>query len=190
MRATVVSVALISLLLAQAAIAADWTRVPSTGTDAHFYDRSKVILGVDDVVYWRKVVFAKPVRVQNGTARTAIYRERIHCRDHTLRALTWQLQSEDGQILETAPASDTEAAPIVPETVGDRFQDVMCGLLDARKRRDAEIIREESQLDSRRQELDALKAEIQRLEATVLRLRSEAAAVVPPPVNPGDAPGR
>lgn len=168
--------------------AADWQRVPSVGNDQHFYDRSKVTIAGDEVTYWRKVVFAKPVRVKAGTARIALYRERMHCRDHTLRALSWQLLADEGAVIEASTAPEPEPTPVVPETVGDRFQAVMCALVDSARLRDAEIARDESQLAARRKELETLKAEVDRLEATLGRLRSEAAAMLPKPETPPETP--
>ncbi len=162
-----------------AVLAADWVRVPSVGNDQHFYDRSKVGVSGDEVTYWRKVVFARPVRVKAGTAKSALYRERLQCRDHTLRALSWQLLADEGAVIESSTAPDTEPASIVPETVGDRFHSVMCGFAETRKQREADIARDEAQLVARRKELDALKAEVERLEATLVKLREDTAAMVP-----------
>jgi hypothetical protein len=171
-----------------AANAADWQRVPSVGNDQHFYDRSKVTIAGDEVTYWRKVVFAKPVRVKAGTAKIALYRERMHCRDHTLRALSWQLLADEGAVIEASTAPEPEPSPVVPETVGDRFQSVMCALLESARQRDAEIARDESQLTARRKELEALKTEVDRLEATLGKLRSEAAAMLPKPEASPESP--
>jgi hypothetical protein len=183
--------ALIVLLASPAAcLAADWVRVPASGVDQHFYDQSKINMSGDEVTYWRKVVFARPVRVKAGLAKSALYRERIHCRDHTLRALSWQLLADEGAVIETSTAPETEAGSIVPETVGDRFQAVMCGFAEARKLRDADIARDESQLAARRKELDALKAEVERLEAALLKLREDAQGLAPKPDGALEAPNR
>lgn len=160
-------------------LAADWVRVPSIGNDQHFYDRSKVTVSGDEVTYWRKVVFARPVRVKSGTAKSALYRERLHCRDHTLRALSWQLFADEGSVIESSTAPEGEAASIVPETVGDRFHSVMCGFAEMRRQHDTDIARDEAQLAARRKELDALKAEVERLEAALTKLREDASVLVP-----------
>ncbi|MEO8040575.1 MAG: surface-adhesin E family protein [Betaproteobacteria bacterium] len=157
--------------------AADWQRVPAAGDDQHFYDRSNVTISGDEVTYWRKVMFAKPVRVKAGLARSAFYRERVHCRDHTLRTLSWQLFADEGAVIEASAAPDAEAAPIVPETVGDRFQELVCGLADARRKRDADIAGQETLLAARRKDLDALKAEIEHIEAKLAVLRAEVRAM-------------
>lgn len=169
----------LALVFPVLATAADWQRVPSVGNDQHFYDRSKVSIVGDEVTYWRKVVFAKPVRVKAGTAKLALYRERMHCRDHTLRALSWQLLADEGVTIETSSAPEAEATPVVPETVGDRFQSVMCAFVESTKQRDADIARDEAQLTARRKELEALKAEVERLEAALGKLRNDAAALLP-----------
>jgi hypothetical protein len=164
-----------------ACLAADWVRVPASGVDQHFYDQSKINISGDEVTYWRKVVFARPVRVKAGVAKSALYRERMQCRDHTLRALSWQLLADEGAVIESSAVPEAEAGSIVPETVGDRFQSIMCGFVEARKLREADIARDESQLAARRKELDALKAEVERLEAALTKLRDEAQGLAPKP---------
>lgn len=159
------------------AVAAEWERVPSAGNDLHYYDRSKVTIQGDEIVYWRKVVLANPARVRSGVARSAIYQERIHCRNHTLKSLGWQLFAADGAALEGATTTEGEAISIVPETIGDRFQSAMCELVEARRRQQAEFAREEALLTAKRKELETLRAEVERLEESVARLRAREAAL-------------
>lgn len=169
--------------------AADWVRVPSASQDLHYYDRSKVTIRGDEITYWRKVVLALPAQVRAGIARSAIYQERIHCRHHTLRTLGWQLFAAEGTALESASTSDAEASPIVPETIGDRFQSTMCDLVESRRRQAAEFAREEALLALKRKELDSLRAEIDRLEESVARLRlREAASGADKPAEAEPAP--
>lgn len=164
--------------------AADWAKVPAAGTDAHFFDRTNITIRHDEVTYWRKVVFSRPARVRSGLARSAVYQEAIHCRDHTLRTLAWQLFADDGAMIESATSPESEASAIAPETIGDRFQAAMCDLVDARRRRDADLARDEAQLAAKRKELEALKLEIERLESSISRLRiPEPAAPVPSPAE-------
>lgn len=174
------------LVPAAAASAADWTRIPAAGADLHFYDRSKVVIQGDEITYWRKVAFAKPPRTRLGTARSALHQERIQCRDHTLRSLGWQLFAEEGVLLESATTPEAEAAPIVPETIGDRFQAAMCDLVETRRRREAELQREETQLAARRREMDQVKREIERLEDAVRSLRIELQGPIPAPAGAAD----
>lgn len=162
-------------------LAADWARVDASGADQHAYDRSMIAIRGDEITYWRRVTFSKPVRTRTGMARSAIYQERIHCRDHTVRALAWQVFADEGVTLESSNTADADAAAIVPETVGDRFGNVMCQFVEARRRRDADLAREEAQLAARRKDLEQLKAEIDQLEASVFRLRLETAKSQPAP---------
>lgn len=159
--------------------AADWARVPTIGADQHFYDRTKVSIAGEEVTYWRKVVFERPARTIGGTVRLALYRERVSCRDHTLRALAWQLFTSEGALLESTIKPESDAAPVVPETVGDRFLEVMCGLAEAKRRREADLARDEALLAAKKHELEALKTEVDRLESVVSRQREESAAVRP-----------
>jgi hypothetical protein len=177
--AAVVALAAAALLAVSPAAAAEWTRVPTGGGDQHFYDRAKVSISGDDVTYWRKVVFERPVRARTGSVKSALYRERVSCREHTLRALAWQLFADEGALVEASTQPDAEAAPVVPETVGDRFLDVMCGMAEAKRRREADLARDEAQLVAKKRELESLRAEVDRLESLVSKLREEAAAARP-----------
>jgi polyhydroxyalkanoate synthesis regulator phasin len=170
----------LGLLATAPANAADWVRVAAGGTDQHFYDRSKLSIRGDEIGYWRKVVFARPVKTRSGLAHLALHQERINCRDHTLRGLAWQLHAEEGAMLDSATQSDAEAVAIVPETIGDRFQAVMCELVAQRRQKDADLARDEATLAARRKELEALKADIERLEGQIQSLQSERAAAQPP----------
>lgn len=164
--------------------AADWLRVSADGADQHFYDRAKVVIAGDEVTYWRKVIFERPVRARAGTVRIALYRERVSCRNHSLRALGWQLLAEEGTVVESSAQPEAEAAPVVPETVGDRFLEVMCALAEAKRRRESDLARDEAQLAAKKRELEALKAEVERLDALVSKLREEAAAAPRPADTP------
>lgn len=179
----------LSLVAAAPALAADWVKVPAPGADQHFYDRSKVAIRGDEVTYWRKVVFARPARVRAGMAQMALYQERIHCRDHTLRGLAWQVLADEGATLESSTGPDAEPMAIVPETIGDRFQSTMCALQAARRQREADISREEAALAARRKELDALKAEVERLEQQLQQLRAVSPEGAAQGVPASPAPG-
>lgn len=115
-------------LVPAAAWPADWVAVPTNDGNQHFYDRSKVFVTGDEVAYWRRVVFASAHPVRNGFARSAMYRERIHCKQARISTLGYLLYASDGSVLENVYSPDAEPAAIVPETVGDRFQRIMCSL--------------------------------------------------------------
>jgi cell division protein FtsB len=75
--------------------------------------------------------------------------------------------------------SDAETVAIVPETIGDRFQAVMCELVVQRRQKDADLARDEATLAARRRELEILKADIERLEAQIHSIRLEKATAEP-----------
>lgn len=114
--------------LCSSVYAADWAPVPTGDGNQHFYDRSKVFVSGDEVQYWRRVVFATAHPVRNGFARSAMYRERIHCRQARITTLGYLLYASDGSVLENVYSPDAEPAAVVPETVGDRFQRIMCAV--------------------------------------------------------------
>jgi hypothetical protein len=179
-----VALGLVAAMPLAPTLAADWVRVPASGTDLHYYDRSKVSMRGDEVTYWRKVIFSRIVPTRSGPAKQAIYQEQIHCRDHTLRSLAWQLFAEEGAMLESSANPTAEVGSIVPETIGDRFHPVICGLLAAQRQRDAEVERDEALLAAKRKELEALKAEIERLDAQILRMRTGDTTGAPKTVPP------
>ena len=175
-----VTLSIAGLLVTTTVTAADWVRVPAAGADQHFYDRSKLSIRGDEIGYWRKVVFARPVKARSGTARMALHQERINCRDHTLRGLAWQLYADEGAMLDSATQSDAEAVAVVPETIGDRFQAVMCELVAQLRQKDADLARDEAALAARRKELETLKTDIERLEAQIQSLKADKATAEPP----------
>lgn len=152
--------------------AADWARVPAAGADAHYFDRSKLVIAGDSVTYWRKVVFANPVAVRSGMATQAIYQEQIDCRQHTIRSLAWQLFAAEGAMLDTATTADAEAQAIVPETIGDRFQSAMCELVEVRRRRVDQFAQDRELLARKKRQLQEIRGEIERLELSIDRMKA------------------
>lgn len=170
--------------------AADWVRVSTPGGDRHFYDRSKLLIEGDEVTYWRRVDFASPMRAGGGTARLALYRERIDCRQHTVRALAWQILAGEGALLESASATAAEAVAVVPDTVGDRFHSVMCALLGAQKQRDGELARIRADLAACRADLEAAGVALTaaRAEAEALRAAGSVSCSAPAPTDSPEPP--
>jgi hypothetical protein len=103
-------------------------KVPSKDLNQHSYDRSKLLVEGDSVVYWRRVVFRAPQRTNSGMAASAMYRERIDCHTHTHRTLGYMLYARDGGVIDNVRTPDAEAEPVIPETVGDQYEKLMCGL--------------------------------------------------------------
>jgi uncharacterized protein YceH (UPF0502 family) len=156
-------------LCATAAQAADWVRVSAPDQNQHAYDRSKLFVDADTITYWRRVVFRTPQAIKGGTARMALYRERIDCRSHTHRTLGYLLYTQDGNIVENVYTPEAAAEPIIPATVGERFEELMCVFVEE----DREAREEAARQASDPAVADALRAEIGRLEARVRDLEAQ-----------------
>lgn len=118
--------------LAGIAQAADWQRLSVGGDTAiHSYDASKLVFELDEVSYWRRVQFATPVETVKGSVTTALFRERIQCKSHTILQLNWLLYDGQGRLLDQLPASETDPHPIVPDSIGDAFAEKLCPMRPA-----------------------------------------------------------
>lgn len=118
------------LLLSLHAAAAEWIRIrPLSDADQFFYDRSKLYISGDEITYWKKVAFKIPVTVKGQAAVSGLYRERIHCAEHTLKLISYLLYTSDGGTIEYISSNEGEAAPIIPDTVGDIFEKTVCELV-------------------------------------------------------------
>lgn len=118
------------LLVPLAAQGAEWLPVAAPrGSDQFFYDASKLVIDNEEVTYWKKVVFTAPQPVKGQMAASGLFRERIHCGDHTLKPLSHLYQGADGGVVEYAENKDATAAPIIPESVGDLFEQALCKLV-------------------------------------------------------------
>jgi hypothetical protein len=170
--------------------AADWVGVDTPDVHQHYYDRSKVYVDGDQVTYWRRVVFRAPQPAKAGTARSAMYRERIDCRTHTHRTLGYLLYASDGAGIENTYTPDAAAEPIIPDTIGDHFEKLMCRLALASRSAPGTAAPEpvggapkpEPSLTSQ----EALRSEIGRLETRLRELKAqlppaEGGAVLPEP---------
>jgi hypothetical protein len=159
--------------LCSVATAADWVWVDTPDVNQHYYDRSKLFVDGDLVTYWRRVVFRKPQPAKAGTARSAMYRERIDCRAHTHKTLGYLLYGSDGAVIENAYTPDTASEPVIPETVGDHYEKLMCALAATSRSGpaapDPAAPRAEPSLTSQ----EALRSEIERLETRLRELKAQ-----------------
>lgn len=131
------------LALALPASAAEWVRVRTQGDgDQYFYDRSKLFINGDEITYWKKVIFKAPQAVKSHFAASGLYRERIHCAEHTLKLISYLLYAADGSTIEYIAAHESEAAPIIPDTLGDVFEKTTCDLVH--QKRQEQHLREET----------------------------------------------
>lgn len=118
------------LLLSLPSSAAEWIRVRAIAEgDQYFYDRSKLYINGDEITYWKKVIFKIPSTVKGQAAASGLYRERIHCNEHTLKLISYLLYAADGSTIEYIASHEGDAAPIIPDTVGDIFEKTACDLV-------------------------------------------------------------
>jgi len=160
--------AIFLLTLVLPASAAEWVRVNTIGeNDQYFYDRSKLYISGDEITYWKKVSFriAQPVKTQ--FAASGLFRERIHCAEHTLKLISYLLYTADGTTIEYVATNEGDAAPIIPDTLGDVFEKTAC-----------ELVRQKRE-EQRRKSLD---------EAPKTEQKKSAAAPVLPAAAPEEEP--
>jgi hypothetical protein len=165
-----------ALALPVAAGAAEWVRVEAGDQHQHFYDRSKLQIEQDSITYWRRVVFRTPQPARNGTARMAMYRESIDCARHTYRALGYLLYSQDGTVLDNVYTPDAPPDPIIPETVGDRFEALMCVFVDQARLSEEKVLSEvpaEAGAAEIRAQIERLEAQLQSLRARLRAMEAE-----------------
>lgn len=146
----------LGLILAHNAQAADW--VPLTGTgakDQYFYDRSKLTIKDDEITYWKKVVFLAPQTLNGKETVSGLLRERIHCGEHTVKLVSYLYYGASGEIVEYVPKDESEPAAIIPDSVGDAFERVLCPMV-WRKQEEMRIKAEQKAAQA---ELNAAKKE-------------------------------
>jgi hypothetical protein len=130
-------------LASSAASAADWVVLPDTGSDQYFYDNSKLVIKDDEITYWKKVLFKLPQQIKGREAASGVLRERIHCGEHSARLLSYLYYTAAGETIDYVALDDSPAAPIIPDTVGDAFDRVLCPLV-WRKQEEARIRTEQA----------------------------------------------
>lgn len=163
-------VLLAAMLISGHAFAAEWVPMPDArSADQYFYDNSKLVIKDDEITYWKKVLFRTPQPVKGRNAASQIVRERIHCGEHSAKLLSYLYYSADGETLDDVAQDDSAAVPIIPDTVGDVFDRVLCPLV-WRKQEEMRIKAEQS----------AVEAELKRPVAK----KEEASPDIPAPVEP------
>lgn len=134
------------LLASQSVMASEWIVLPDTGTDQYFYDNSKLVIKDDEITYWKKVVFKAPQAVKGREATSGILRERIHCGEHTAKLMSYLYYSASGETIDYLAQDDSPATPVIPDTVGDAFDRVLCPLV-WRKQEENRIKAEQSSVE-------------------------------------------
>lgn len=155
-------------------IAADWVKIHTAADqNLYFYDRSKLFLNDDEITYWKKVVFITPQPFKDKLIASALYRERIHCAEHTLKMISYLLYTPAGELFEYAPTKEGDPAPIIPDSLGDVFEKALCPLV--RQKQEEDRLRAEAKAKAEAAE----KAEAE--EKARLKTEAETAAVPAPP---------
>jgi len=128
---------LLLLLVCGTVGAADWVVVHTAPEgDQYFYDASKLAISGNEITYWKKVTFKSPYSYKGQQVASALHRERIHCGEHTVRPLTHIVHAVSGAVVEHL-AADSEAEAIIPETVGDVFEQTLCTLVQLKRDEEA-----------------------------------------------------
>ena len=123
-------VALMVFISSGMAAAADWVALPGAGSaDQYAYDRSKLTFKDDAITYWKKVVFKTPQDVHGKVAASGLLRERLDCAEHTAKLVSYLYYSATGETIEYVAQDDSETLPVIPDTVGDAFERVLCPLV-------------------------------------------------------------
>jgi len=161
------------LALALPASAAEWVRVHTAGEgDLYFYDRSKLYINGDEITYWKKVTFKTAQPVKSQFAASGLFRERIHCAEHTLKLISYLLYTPAGELFEYAPTKEGDPAPIIPDSLGDVFEKALCPLVLKKQAEDRQ------KADAKAQAEAAEKGEAE--EKARLKTEAEAAATAAP----------
>lgn len=134
--------------------AADWAPLGKAGAvDQYFYDRSKLTIKEDQITYWKKVVFAAPQVINGKEVASGLLRERIDCAEHTAKLISYLYYATSGDTVEYIAKDESEAAPIIPDTVGDAFEQKLCPMV-WRKQEEARIKAEQRAAEA---ELSAIR---------------------------------
>jgi hypothetical protein len=135
-------------LTSSPAWAAEWVALPNAGSgDQYFYDKSKLVIKEDEITYWKKVVFKIPQPMKGREATTGILRERIHCGEHTAKLMSYLYYAENGESIDYVAEDDSLPAPIIPDTIGDAYDQVLCPMV-WRKQEEARIKAEQANVEA------------------------------------------
>jgi hypothetical protein len=145
---------IIVLAAGDAALAADWVKLGKPGAvDQYFYDRSKLTIKDEEVTFWKKVVFAAPQTINGKEIASGLLRERIHCGEHTAKLISYLYYATSGETVEYIAKDESDPAPIIPDTVGDAFEQKLCPMVWRKQ----EEVRIKSEQRAAEAELSAVK---------------------------------
>jgi hypothetical protein len=156
------------LLASQGVMASEWVALPGAGTDQYFYDNSKLVIKEDDITYWKKVVFKIPQIVKGREVASGILRERINCTEHTAKQMSYLYYSVSGETIDFMAQEDAPASPVIPDTIGDTYDRVLCPLV-WRKQEENRIKAEQSSVETDLKKPIAKKEEVKPVVATPVK---------------------
>ena len=182
--AITILISLTAVPISNSAFGADWVSLGKAGAvDQYSYDRSKLTIKEDQITYWKKVVFVTPQIINGKELPSGLLRERIDCAEHTAKLISYLYYATTGETVEYIAKDESEAAPIIPDTVGDAFEQKLCPMV------------------WRKQEEVRIKAEQRAAEAELSAIRrtpsvpetsgaggTGAAAATPPPSGTATSP--
>ena len=158
--------------------AAEWVTIhPAADQNLYFYDRSKLFLNDNEITYWKKVVFITPQPFKDKLIASALYRERIHCAEHTLKLISYLLYTPAGELFEYAPTKEGDPAPIIPDSLGDVFEKALCPLV--RQKQEADRLRSEAKAQTAEKDAAEEKARL-KAEAETAAAATPQPAALPP----------
>lgn len=168
------------------AIAAEWVKIHTAADQSlYFYDRSKLFLNDDEITYWKKVAFTTPQPFKDKLIASALYRERIHCAEHTLKLISYLLYTPAGELFEYAPTKEGDPAPIIPDSLGDVFEKTLCPLV--RQKHEEDRLKSEAKAKAEAaekavtEEKARLKAEVETAKPPLPESSSAPAPATPSP---------
>ena len=179
-------------LAATPAVAADWVALGKAGAvDQYFYDRSKLTIKDDQITYWKKVLFFEPQNINGKEVASGLLRERIDCAEHTAKLISYLYYAATGETVEYIAKDESDPAPIIPDTVGDAFEQKLCPLV-WRKQEEARIKAEQRAAEAELSAIRRLPATEQSPSAPVVPTTREGPGIrnspAAPAVNPGTTP--
>ena len=126
-------IGLLLLLCCTRAQAADWVKmeIPSGTPDTYYYDRSKLVVNGNTITYWKKIQFSPPRKIKQGQVSITLMRESIDCREHTLRLLSYLYNDATGTTIDSSDDAEKEAKPIIPDSIGDHYEQKLCPLTNS-----------------------------------------------------------
>ncbi|HEY7986972.1 MAG TPA: surface-adhesin E family protein [Methylophilaceae bacterium] len=179
-------------------LAAEWVALPAIPNgDQYYYDKSKLVIKDDDVTFWKKVQFKSPQSLKGTDVVSGVLRERINCADHTAKLLTYLYYSASGETVEYVPQDETPAMPIVPDTVGDNYDRVLCPMVwrkqeEARIKNEQKAAEQEMKDDSKPKDTaDDKPSPSPSTQRSALKPRQLELTTTPPPkMPPGALPNK